>query len=108
MATHALFPGMSATAEIKTRVERGALAVPIQAVTTREDTTASDGRDLKVVLFEHRDGLAIERPVRTGIQDDDYIQIVSGVEEGTSIIAGPYRAVSRELADSTKVRVRED
>lgn len=104
---HALFPGMSATVEIKTQAVYDALAVPIQAVTTREDTTAPSGQQLRVVVFTHdaEEDLAIQRVVATGIQDDDYIEIRSGLSEGQTFISGPYRAVSRDLQDSVAVRL---
>lgn len=106
---HALFPGMSATVEIKTRAVSGALAVPIQAVTTREDTTAPSGQQLRVVVFAHdaEEGLARQREVQTGIQDDDYIEIRGGLDEGEAYISGPYRAVSRDLQDSVDVKVKD-
>jgi HlyD family secretion protein len=104
---HALFPGMSATVEIKTQAVADALAVPIQAVTTREDTTAPSGQQLRVVVFAHdpEEDLALQREVRTGIQDDNFIEIRSGLEEGEAFISGPYRAVSRDLQDSVTVKV---
>jgi HlyD family secretion protein len=45
------------------------------------------------------------RKVETGIADNAYIEIKSGVKEGEEVISGPYRAVSRELKDSTKVAI---
>jgi HlyD family secretion protein len=102
-----LFPGMSATAEIKTRVIKDAISVPIQAVTTREDSTSTSGKKLKEVVFVVAEDLAREYEVQTGIQDEDYIQIVTGIEEGWDVISGPYKAISRELNDSTKISIEE-
>jgi HlyD family secretion protein len=44
--------------------------------------------------------------VKTGIQDDDYIQIISGIKEGDEVVKGPYSAVSRKLKQGSAV-VRE-
>ncbi len=105
--SYALFPGMSATAEIRTRVAENALSVPIQAVTTREDTTAKRSERIREVVFVYRDGLALQTEVKSGIQDDDFIEILSGLEEGQDVITGPYSVVSRDLQDSTKVRLEK-
>ena len=43
--------------------------------------------------------------VKTGIQDNDYIEITSGVTEGQEVITGPYGAVARSLRKGTKVKV---
>jgi len=43
--------------------------------------------------------------VKTGISDDTYIEIVSGLEGGEEVVTGPYRAISKELEDGTKVIV---
>ncbi len=103
-STHALFPGMSATAEIKTRVAKQVLSVPIQAVTTREDTLAPRGQRMREVVFLFKDNMALQREVKTGTQDDDFIEVSSGLEENQEIISGPYRAVSRDLQDSMQVK----
>jgi HlyD family secretion protein len=44
-------------------------------------------------------------PVETGISDNDYFEIVSGVSEGQEIISGGYKAISRDLADGKKVKI---
>ena len=106
-STYALFPGMSGTAEIKTRVIQNAISVPIQAVTTREDTLAAKGDQIREVVFVMKDNLAIQTEVKSGIQDDDYIEIRDGLEEGWDIVTGPYKAISRELQDSIKVKLEK-
>ncbi|MBI1193321.1 MAG: efflux RND transporter periplasmic adaptor subunit [Bacteroidetes bacterium] len=106
-ASYALYPGMSGTAEIKTRVVNKALSVPIQSVTTREDTLAAKGEQIREVVFVFKDNLAIQKEVKSGIQDDDYIQILSGLSEAEEVIIGPYGAVSRELQDSLAVKLEK-
>ena len=41
--------------------------------------------------------------MKTGIQDNSYIQIVSGLKVGDEIITAPYSAVSKMLNDGDKV-----
>src|SRR5690554_4354040 len=85
-------PGMSATVEILTKTGNDLLTVPIEAVTTRSDTTGSANRfqaktdtlnikeDQKdvVCVFLYDNGIARLVPVETGIQDSRYIEIKSG------------------------------
>jgi HlyD family secretion protein len=42
--------------------------------------------------------------VKTGIQDNAYIQIVEGMKEGDEVITAPYRAVSKKLKNGDKVK----
>jgi HlyD family secretion protein len=43
------------------------------------------------------------REVKTGIQDNKYIEILSGLEAGEAVINGPYSAVSKDLKNRDKV-----
>lgn len=111
-------PGMSATVEILTKTGSDLLTVPIEAVTTRSDTTSKANRfsgkdsgesevkanDKDVVcVFRLNEGKATLVPVETGIQDSRYIEIKSGLEEGDEIIRGPYDVVSRKLTNGAEV-----
>lgn len=111
-------PGMSATVEILTLTRYGVTAVPVQAVTTRlrNDTTltaiktgqkaAPTERDEKEeVVFVIREGRAFKTLVKTGIQDNQQIEILEGLQPGTDIVTGPYNAVSKTLKDSMLVRI---
>ncbi len=47
--------------------------------------------------------------IKTGIQDDEYIQILEGLKENEEIVSGPYTAISKTLEEGTKIRrVTED
>ena len=123
-------PGMSATVDIQTETKKNVLSVPIQAVTTREDTTKSfdktakkeqekevvqDGdreitkvKDAKAeevpeYVFVYRDGKVIMQKVKSGIQDNTYIEIISGLKEGDEVVSAPYTAITRRLKDGDKV-----
>ena len=107
-------PGMSATVEIITNRASNVLTVPIEAVTTREaekdedeekptKTAKKTQEEIKEYVFVYDNGIARQTEVKTGIQDDQYIQILSGVKEGTDIIYSPYSVIHRTLKDEMKV-----
>ncbi len=112
-------PGMSATVEILTNTGENLLTVPIEAVTTRSDTTdianrlrtsadspQSESKEKPkdiVCVFIYDNGEARLTPVETGIQDSQFIHILSGLKEGDEVIRGPYDAVSRRLQNNATV-----
>ena len=125
-------PGMSASVDIQTKRVAGVLSVPIMAVTTRimdstkvkkenpdeewetkvtseEEEKAvnkdSNKEKLKEYVFTIKDGKAVMIEVKTGIQDNDYIEIVSGFTNDMEVITGPYSAVARTLRKGTKVKI---
>ncbi|MEI6884013.1 MAG: efflux RND transporter periplasmic adaptor subunit [Bacteroidota bacterium] len=122
-------PGMSCTVEIQTETAVNVLSVPIQAVTTRiakdsldklnEKTqkTRDDGDDKTIIVstkkksdevkecvFRYVDGVAKKVDVKTGIQDNTNIQILSGLKDGDEVIIAPYSLVSKTLKDGDKVK----
>lgn len=94
-------PGMTATVDIQTERAYAVLSLPIQAVTTRKDTANTEDKVECVFAFEENTANFIK--VETGIQNDEFIQIISGLEKGQDIIIGPYSAVSRLLEDDAFV-----
>ncbi len=114
-------PGMSASVDIKTEKATGALSVAIQAVTTREkDGEKKEARARQVSDKEEEEGLEKDlievvfvvsadtvrmAEVKTGIQDDTYIQVLSGLEEGDEVIVAPYAAIARKLEQGDEVQV---
>lgn len=105
-------PGMSASVDILTRKERDALAVPVNAVTTRDypDSLTKKGIASKqarqvVFVLDKNSGKVALRDVTTGIQDNNYLQILSGLKAGEEVVIAPYSAVARSLKDGTKVTV---
>jgi HlyD family secretion protein len=118
-------PGMSATVDIITERADNVLTVPIKAVAAREDTSSTsalegykkrqaareegtadvEGEPVTVVfVFNESSGKAELRAVKTGIQDDKFIQIISGVSEGEEIITGPYDQVAHQLRTGHEVK----
>jgi HlyD family secretion protein len=123
-------PGMSAQASIATDTRDQAVVVPIQAVTVRPEREARGGpkgeagppaeaaggndkpgapgkkprrEPLQKVVFVVDGGVAKIRPVETGLASETEIEIVSGLKEGEKVVEGPYRVLSRELADGKPV-----
>ncbi|MFN7117235.1 MAG: efflux RND transporter periplasmic adaptor subunit [Saprospiraceae bacterium] len=123
-------PGMSASVEILTETVKDALSVPIQAVTTRErDESKSKAKadrdggqavaanneekevkqdDLKEVVFVVSADTVAMVEVKTGIQDDTYINITSGLKEGQEIVTAPYTAISRKLKQGDRIQRESD
>lgn len=102
-------PGMSATVDIQTELKPGILTVPIQSVTTRNDTTkiavAPNEDDIRTLVFITDGKYAFARDVKTGIQDNSYIEILSGVNADEQVISAPFSAISKKLSDSTLVEI---
>lgn len=122
-------PGMSASVDIRTRSVDNVLTLPIQAVTTRDSNAVktekkessgatSQGaanilgsevkdskKEVQEVVFVLNEGKVKIRSVKTGIQDSQHIQILSGLDEKDMAITGPYNAVSRELKEGMAVTV---
>ena len=99
-------PGMSASVDIHTRNAEDVLSVSIQAVGARED---EDSGELQEVVFKVQSDTVAMVGVKTGVQDDDYIEIVEGeLKEGDEIVAGPFAAVSRKLEDGDEVQVVDE
>jgi HlyD family secretion protein len=108
-------PGLSANAEITVAHQDSALSIPIQSLTVRKrtelkgfdaaDTTnAKRGEEEVEGVFVVEDETARFRPVEVGITSQKYFQVVSGLEEGETVVSGNYRAI-RDLKDGQRVKV---
>ncbi len=126
-------PGMSATVDIQTKKVSNVITLPIQAVTTRTDSSAlkinkmqkqETGEDDIVVndaknkseeidksllkveecVFVYNDGKVKLVKVKTGIQDNNYIEIKSGINLGDEVVSAPYSAIAKQLKDEMKVK----
>ena len=118
-----LRPGMSCNADIETETIQNVLSVPIQSVTARtsdfakkeegeEDNPApvkkeNSNKKPKEIVFIVKDGKAKTLEVETGISDDNYIHVKTGLSGGEQVVSGSYKAISRELNDGSTVRVEE-
>jgi HlyD family secretion protein len=121
-------PGMTATVDIITKTNKDVIAVPISAVVIKDDTT-SVKKDIVAELDKEekeKKGTAPKsdqkfecvfvkvgdkaklRVIKTGIQDDTNIEIISGLKSGEEIIVGPYTTVSKDLMSNDKVRLENE
>src|SRR5260221_2477214 len=123
-------PGMNASADIKTQRHDNVLAVPITSVNARvkgsdksiadkkkddeknkgdenADASKNDNSDEleEVVFVLQKDGKVKKVVVKSGIQDINYIEVLSGLNAGDEVVTGPYNAISKTLKDGAKVKV---
>ncbi len=121
-ATYSPFrPGMTATVDIITTRKENVIGIPISSVVIKSDTTATN----KIEAVEDKEGDKVRtksdkklecvfvkvgdkakiRIVKTGIQDDTNIEILSGLKKGDEVITGPYVTVSKDLNSGDKVKI---
>lgn len=107
-------PGMTATVDIITKEKKDAVAVPISSIVIKTDTTESKTQtelSENAVKYEcvylAENSKAVLRVVKTGIQDDKNIVILSGLKPGEKVITGPYRTVTKELKNGDNITVKK-
>ncbi|RYZ24366.1 MAG: HlyD family efflux transporter periplasmic adaptor subunit [Chitinophagaceae bacterium] len=123
-------PGMNASADIKTRRRDNVLAVPITAVAARvkgsdknlddkkkenkkedeagidEGNAPANSDEVEEVVFVVKADKTVEkRVVKTGIQDINYIEVLSGLKAGEQVVTAPFNAISKSLKDKDKVAI---
>lgn len=117
-------PGMTATVDIITKTKTNVLTVPISAVVVKSDTAAV--KEIKTDSPESKDNSAPKkdkkwecvfvkvgdkakiRIIKTGIQDDTNIEVLSGLKKGDVVITGPYTTVSKDLNSGDKVALKSE
>lgn len=117
-----LRPGMSMTADIETATKKNILTVPIQSVTTRapklkESEKPKDEEPFPEVsklamnekaiecIFIVEEGKAKMVPVKRGINDESYVELLEGATEDAEVISGTYKAINRDLEDGSIIKV---
>ncbi|WP_432710297.1 efflux RND transporter periplasmic adaptor subunit [Pedobacter sp.] len=114
-------PGLSASVDIESESVDG-LSVPIQAVFTGDKVKTEDAKEptandedqskqkekledktIKQYVYTYADGMVKKQQVTTGIQNDRYIIINSGLKQGTEVVTGPYSTIQNRLKDGMKV-----
>ncbi len=117
--TNPFRPGMSATVDIQTEIKNDILTVPIQAITTKSDsiieekvenaeqleTDNIDDEIEREVVFVVKDDNIVMKIVETGIQDNNYIEILEGLELGEEVVVAPYTAIINKLEDGSLIEV---
>ena len=118
-------PGMTATVDIITKTKNNVLSVPISSVVVKSDTTAvvvgkmqdsktdvketapKSDKKFECVFVKVGDKAKI-RIIKTGIQDDTNIEVLTGLKKGDVVITGPYTTVSKDLNSGDKVTLKVD
>jgi HlyD family secretion protein len=124
-------PGMSVTSYVETRSRTNVLTIPIQSVTTRlpkaaqeqkekqaaeakepenkpdpndpeNKKKAANAKPIEVAFVVEKDEVRMV-PVKRGINDDDYVEIVHGLNENQVVVSGGYKVINRELEDGKKI-----
>ncbi len=109
-------PGMSASVDIYTAEMKDALSIPIQSVTARENDNddesesnkSDDEQEFREVVFVYEADTVRMVDVKTGIQDDEFIQVTDGLTADSEIVIAPYSAIANKLKDGSKVYLKED
>jgi HlyD family secretion protein len=107
-------PDLSCTARVVTDTRTGVLSIPIIALTVRDntpvssesaprDTTRGGKKKETEGVFVVTQGVANFKPVKVGIAGDEYFEVLSGVQSGDTVVAGPYQTI-RDLKDGSRVK----
>jgi len=96
-------PGMTASVEVQTKLVKDVISIPIQAVTTRKDTAKNENNKKVECVFLFGNSIANFTVVKTGIQDDKYIEVLEGITDSDMVIVAPYSLISKTLKDGMKV-----
>jgi len=109
-------PGMSASVEIQTNKAFNILSVPVNAVTTRDwpDSVKNKMRNSSdagmneirqvVFIYDDKKKQVFIRDVKTGLQDNEYLQVTEGLKDGEQVVIAPYGAIARTLKDKMMVK----
>ncbi len=115
-------PGMTATVDIQTKRKDKILAVPISSVVVKSDTSgvkkpvmskeeqaAAPKSDKKLECVFVKSGKKVKiQVVKTGIQDDTNIEIISGIKKGDTVVVGPYTTVTKDLNSGDAIFVKTE
>jgi HlyD family secretion protein len=109
-------PGMSASADIQTEIKFDVLSLPIQAITTRIDTLEKSdtiteenkNKEPEEVAFVYEGGKVKQTKVITGIQDNNFIEVLEGLKENDEVVVAPYNIINKRLKDGSAVNVVDE
>jgi HlyD family secretion protein len=109
-------PGMTATVDIITRKKNDVVGIPISAIVIKSDTSSTPSAAKTPVIsdekfeavFVKEGNKAKLRVITTGIQDNQNIEILTGLKVGETVITGPYNTVTKTLKDGDEVTLLEE
>ena len=90
-----------------TNAPAGSTSASNSPALTTTNTTAKKLKDAPKpveVVFVVEGDHAKMIPVKIGISDENYWEITEGLTDGQEVIAGGYKAISRELEDGKKIK----
>jgi HlyD family secretion protein len=107
-STNALASATNGAAPATNGVAAATNAAATNVVASATFSTNSTGtnapKPIEVVFIV--DGGTVKMvPVKTGISDDNYFEILEGVHDGDEVVSGGYKAINRDLTDGAKVAV---
>lgn len=119
-----LRPGMTASADVSTNTKENVIGVPIESVAVRtvdqltlegeevadaeKRYTADEDGFVEIVFCVEEDGRVVARQVETGIQSNDMIEVISGIEADEIVVTGSYRAISTDLENGAEVAINNE
>ncbi len=99
---------MSTSVDIQTETKRISWLCrynQLQHVPILQSVKILPGKDIRTLVFITDGKYALARDVKTGIQDNSYIEILSGINENDKVISAPFSAISKKLSDSTLIEI---
>ena len=122
-----LRPGMSCNVEVTTDIKNNVLAVPLSAVSVKDNKALTAGQDeqntAKIsdeeekqkklqknqkptqIVYLRQGNIVKTCVVKTGVSDKEYIEITEGLKEGDEIVSGSYLAIQKMLSDGTTIKI---
>ena len=113
-------PGMTATVDIISDKRNDIIGVPISSIVIKTDTSTvkkgkkketkieTDSEEKFECVFVKEGDIAKLKVIKTGIQDDTNIEIISGLEVDEEVITGPYNTVTKTLKNGDKVEYKKE
>ncbi|MGB3775161.1 MAG: efflux RND transporter periplasmic adaptor subunit [Leeuwenhoekiella sp.] len=114
-------PGMTATVDVITASKPDVLAVPISAIVIKSDTTGignpggqgnaapitTGDKQFECVFVKMGDEAKL-KVIKTGIQNNTFIEITDGLNADENVITGPYTMVTKNLKAGDKVEIAKN
>lgn len=113
-------PGMTATVDIISDKRNDIIGVPISSIVIKTDTSTvkkgkkkekkieTDSEEKFECVFVKDGEKAKLKVIKTGIQDDTNIEIISGLEVDEEVIIGPYNTVTKSLKNGDSVELKKE
>lgn len=90
-------PGMSASVSILTNKRSDVTTLPIQGIFSK------DGKELVWVVNDNN--TVTTKEIKTGVQDLNSIEILSGIDTADKVVISPYSAITKTLTEGAKVKI---